>query len=275
MRYNPNASVVENAKSNNRSEAAVRKYIKVHGIDRRYEQKVGIVNEIRKSIQDNPSVPLSKIAQKTGKSLNTIKKYYRYAIGEEELSKTDTQKVSKIDIRQRHDYYATHPSVVRDLLEVETFEHCILEPCCGGGIMAEEIKNEGYDVEAYDIVCRGYGRQADFLTYKFKKGERDIITNIPYFDVVPFLRRAIELCKQKAAILMPLRYLSSQERFNFYQHYPPSRVYIYTNRICIAKNGHFEQYNKGQNLEIYAWYIWDKSYHGAPIIKWITNVENR
>ena len=58
MRYNPNFSVVENAKSNNCSEAAVRKYIKVHCIDRRYEQKVGIVNEIRKSIQDNPSVPL-------------------------------------------------------------------------------------------------------------------------------------------------------------------------------------------------------------------------
>ena len=58
MRYNPNVYVVENANSNNCSEAAVRKYIKVHCIDRRYEQKVGIVNEIRKSIQDNPSVPL-------------------------------------------------------------------------------------------------------------------------------------------------------------------------------------------------------------------------
>ena len=32
MRYNPNVSVVENAKSNNCSEAAVRKYIKVHCI---------------------------------------------------------------------------------------------------------------------------------------------------------------------------------------------------------------------------------------------------
>ena len=51
MRYNPNVSVVENAKSNNCSEAAVRKYIKVHCIDRRYEQKVGIVNEIRKSFR--------------------------------------------------------------------------------------------------------------------------------------------------------------------------------------------------------------------------------
>lgn len=65
MRYNPNVSVVENAKSNNCSEAAVRKYIKVHCIDRRYEQKVGIVNEIRKSIQDNPSVPLWLLKQST------------------------------------------------------------------------------------------------------------------------------------------------------------------------------------------------------------------
>lgn len=274
MKYNPNISIPENARRNGCSESAVRKYIQVHGIDRRYERKVNIISSIRKAIQEVPSSSIAEIAKKTNHSINTIKEYYPYAIGVSELSKTDTHKVSKTDIRQLKDYYATHPSVVRDLLKLESFEHCILEPCCGGGFMAEEIKKAGYDVDAYDIVDRGYGRQADFLSYGFEPQERDIITNIPYFNVVPFLRRAVELSKRKVAILMPLKYLSSKERFDFYKEMPPSRVYVYTNRICIAKNGHFSKFTKGQNLEIYAWYVWEKGYKGEPTIKWITNDEN-
>ena len=271
MRYYPNRSIAENAAKNGCSEAAVRKYIKTRGIDRRYERKVNIVNDIRKALKKDSSLSALDIAAATKHSLNTIKTYLPYATGDAELSKTDTDKVSKNDIRQAEDYYATEPSVVRDLLEKENFEHLILEPCCGGGHMAEEIKKAGYDVDAYDLVDRGYGKQANFLTYDFEKGVRDIITNIPYTDVVAFLRRAVEISKSKAAILMPLRYLSSKERYDFYRECPPSRIYVYTNRICIAKNGHFDRYERGQNIEIYAWYIWDKSYNGEPVIRWITS----
>ena len=40
MKYNPKLSIKENAKRNQCSESAVRKYIRVHGIDRSYEAKV-------------------------------------------------------------------------------------------------------------------------------------------------------------------------------------------------------------------------------------------
>ena len=72
---------------------------------------------------------------------------------------------------------------------------------------------------------------------------------------------------------MPLRYLSSNARYNdIYKNNPPARVYVYQERICIAKNGDFETYNDaGANLEIYAWYIWEKGYVGEPILRWIHN----
>ena len=139
--------------------------------------------------------------------------------------------------------------------------------------MAEEIKRAGYEVDAYDIVDRGYGKQANFLTFDFERNVRDIITNIPYTNVVSFLKRAIDICRHKVAILMPLRYLSSKERVDFYKEFPPSRVYVYTNRICIAKNGCFEKYDKGMNTLIFAWYIWEKGFDGEPSIRWITNNE--
>ena len=77
--------------------------------------------------------------------------------------------------------------------------------------MAEEIKKAGYEVYAYDIVDRGYGRQADFLTNDWEIGKMDVITNPPYTSVVDFIRKSLEICKDKVAILMPLRYLSSWE----------------------------------------------------------------
>lgn len=272
MKYNPRLSIQENAKRNKCSIAAVRKYIRVNGIDRRYESKVNTIDTIKRTINNEPEISLAKIAQKTKFSLNTVKKYYPYAVGQKMLSKIDTNKVSKIDVRELRDYYATHPSVMEDLLRVESFNQKIIEPCCGGGFMAEVLKKAGYEVEASDIVDRGYGQVADFLTEEFTPNAYDIITNPPYKNVLLFIKRALQICKQKVAILMPLRYLSSMERYEFYQQYPPSRVYCYTNRINIAKNGMFDIYNDaGANLEIYAWYIWEKGYKGITELRWIEN----
>ena len=112
MRCYPYLSIPENAKRNNYSGAAVRKYIRVNGIDRRFERKATIVNEIRKVIRKDSSLTLSEIAKATRHSVNTIKTYYPFARKEIPLSKSDTVKVSKTDIRQLNNYYVTRPSVI-------------------------------------------------------------------------------------------------------------------------------------------------------------------
>lgn len=273
MRYNPRLSVQENAARNQCSVATVRKYIRLNGIDRNYEGKVAKIDKVKAALKRKPEATISTIAQETRLSVNTVKKYLPYALGEKELSKIDTRKVAKVDVRATKDYYATHPSVTLDLLRVESFNHKILEPCCGGGFMAEVIKDAGYDVVASDIIDRGYGKQVDFLSSDFEPDVFDIITNPPYQDVLSFIKKALDLCKKKVAILMPLRYLSSFERYLFYQQYPPVRVYCYVNRINIAKNGRFDLYDDaGANMEIYAWYIWQRGYKGATELRWIENM---
>lgn len=274
MKYYPYLSIAENAKRNNCSEAAVRKHIKTRGIDRRYERKANIVNEIRNALQKDNTLSASGVAKLTHHSLNTIKAYWSYATEEKVLSKRDTSKVSKTDIRQLNNFYATHPSATIDILREEDFNPEILEPFCGVGTMAEVIRKSGYDVDAYDIVDRGYGKTADFFKTDFPIGRYDIISNPPYdSQLCDAIKKCISICKQKVALLFPLRYLSGQTRYDeVFRTMPPSRVYTYIDRIGIAKNADFSRYNDaGANPEIYAWYVWDKSYEGETILKWISN----
>ena len=57
-----------------------------------------------------------------------------------------------------------------------------------------------------------------------------------------------------------------------FKKYPPKCVYVYIERICIAKNGCFETSNDaGANVKMYAWYVWKRGFNGEPTLRWIHN----
>lgn len=273
--YNPRLTVAENAQRNGVKEETIRYYIKTHGIDREHERKVNIVNDIRKYLKQFPNATKEEVERKTRHGINTVRRYWEVAKGNEVLpSNLDRNKHPRIDVREYHEYYATHPSVTSDIMRVETFADDILEPFCGSGTMAKVIAQAGHNVTAYDIVDRGYGAICDFFDLEVTEGQFDIITNPPYNDYLcQIITKCIRLAKSKVAILMPLRYLSAKSRYtDLYKEQPPSRVYVYQERICIAKNADFEKYmDAGANMEIYAWFIWDKAYQGETLLRWISN----
>lgn len=274
-RYNPSLSVVENARINGVDEDSMRYYIKSMGIDRRYEAKVSIIEDIRKHLAGHPNATKAEVVRATGHGINTVRRYWDIALGEDSsaLSKIGN-KITKKGLRQFHNFYATHPSCVSDILRVETFNHFVLEPFCGIGSISEVLKKHGYEVESYDIVDRGYGKVGDFFEVDFEQGWYDIVSNPPYTEnLTDIINRCISLCHSKVALLMPLRYLSGAERYReIYQINPPARIYVYQERIGIAMNGDFEKYNDpGANREIYAWYIWQKDYTGVTELHWLHN----
>ena len=271
IKYNPKLSIKENAIKNGCTEGAIRYWIQVNNVDRRSEQAAKTILKIRSCYKEG--MTLTALVKESGYSVNTIKKYLPYVISEDvEPSKIDSKKLQKLTVKQKREYYATHPSVTQDLLNCEQFTSPILEPCCGGGFMADVIKKNGYDVYATDIVDRGYGVGGiDFLTADFPIGKFDIITNPPYTLFVPMIEKAMTICHKKVAMLLPLRYLTSKERFDVFQKYPPKYVYVYIERICIAKNGKFEEYDAGANMEMYAWYVWEKGFEGEPTLRWMHN----
>lgn len=63
MQYNPDISIIENARINNVSEAAVRKYIRVNKIDRRHDEKAKKYNLIQKLREEHPELSARQIAK--------------------------------------------------------------------------------------------------------------------------------------------------------------------------------------------------------------------
>lgn len=92
-KYNPNLSVKENAELCNCSVAAIRHYIKVNGIDRKYDEalkKWKLVNDFAKQHSDYSPY---RLAKELHISQNTVAKY----LGTEKPSKSDNSKISKFD----------------------------------------------------------------------------------------------------------------------------------------------------------------------------------
>ena len=171
--------------------------------------------------------------------------------------------------RQSEDYYATEPKAVQELLAVESFSDTILEPCVGGGHIAEVLKQNGHKVIAQDIIDRGYPGTIirDFLTQLVNYN--DIISNPPYVMAREFCEHALDISPEgvKVAMFLKLTFLESQERKAFFQKYPIKYLYVFSKRMNCAKNGEFDKYQS--NAVAYGWYIWEKGYNGEPVIRWI------
>ena len=100
IQYNPSLSVKENAKRNGVSEAAIRYYIKVNGIDRRFDRKRNVIEDCRKYLKKHPKATWDEIQQKTGHSLSTIRKYRQYITTEIEPINFDSEKAKKRQKRE-------------------------------------------------------------------------------------------------------------------------------------------------------------------------------
>lgn len=171
-----------------------------------------------------------------------------------------------LEDREDNDFYATEPKATELLLELETFDKNILEPCCGKGHISEVLKENGYNVYSSDLIDRGYGEVKDFFEYKEFNG--DIITNPPYKIAQQIIEHGLSIAKdgQKLALFLKLTFLESQARKKIFSENPPKTIYISSSRLICAKGGDFEKYTG--SAVAYCWYIWEKGYKGNTTLKW-------
>ena len=167
--------------------------------------------------------------------------------------------------RQKDDYYSTPPHATEALLDVESFDGSIYEPCCGEGHIAKVLEEKGHDVESADLIDRGYGNvNQDFL---FEQEKRDnIITNPPFKNALDFAKHSIWIADKKVALLLKIAFLEGAERKKFFEIYPPVRVWVFSKRLTLQKNG--DATIKG-GMICMAWFIWEKGYQGKPQIGWL------
>lgn len=173
--------------------------------------------------------------------------------------------------RQVNDYYATEPRAMELLLAEEQFAPIIWECACGEGHLSKVLETHGFEVISTDLIYRGFGdsEPMDFLKETFNDFEGDIITNPPYKYALNFVQRALESVRTggKVAMFLKLQFLEGKERRKFFDENPPKTVYVSSSRLNCAKNGKFEEYTS--SAVAYAWFVWEKGFHGDPVIKWI------
>lgn len=177
-------------------------------------------------------------------------------------------------IREEHDYYATEPKAVEELLKVESFSPCVWECACGEGHISEVLAKHGYDVLNTDLIDRGYINQhatLDFLDCNATdRNEYDIITNPPYKHAAEFVERALEISREgiKIAMLLKIQFLESERRGKLFDENPPKRIWVARRRLNTARNGDFENFGSGSAM-LLACFIWEKGFKGKPTIDWI------
>lgn len=168
-----------------------------------------------------------------------------------------------------HDYYATDPTAMKELLKYETFSKEIWEPACGEGHLSKVLEEAGYNVYSSDLIYRGFGdpEPFDFLAESLGNFDGDIITNPPYKFADQFVDTAMEIIKtgHKVAMFLKLTFLCSSARKKLFTKWPPKTLYVFSRRVECGKNGKFE----GKRGVDYAWFVWEKGFKGDPVIKWV------
>lgn len=170
--------------------------------------------------------------------------------------------------REENDYYATQPKAVELLMSLETFDKNILEPSCGEGHISEVLKSHGYNVVSRDLINRGYGDVADFLSDDNTEWNGDIITNPPYKYGCEFVEKALQIIPDghKVAMFLKVQFLEGKRRRKMFDTMPPKRIWVSSSRLKCAINGDFN--NMTGSAAAYAWFIWEKGFRGDTIIKW-------
>lgn len=180
--------------------------------------------------------------------------------------------------RVKDDYYATPYESTKLLLDNVKFYGNFLEPCVGGGHIADVIKKyyPNEPVHCVDLVDRGYSNTlvTDFLTYDFLEQKFDnIITNPPYSLAQEFLEKSMSVLNNngKIAMFLKIQFLEGAKRRELFKKYPPKYIYVFSKRQNPWRNGSSVDENgkPWSSTMCFAWFVWEKDFNGEPIVRWL------
>lgn len=162
----------------------------------------------------------------------------------------------------KHDFYPTPEIATVKFLEAEKFEGEIWEPACGDGAMSKVIERYGYPCKSTDLIYRGYGEGGvDFMRCTYQAD--NIMTNPPFKHANKFIHHALTHASKKVALLLRLNILESKGRKKLFTEFPFARLYVHSERIP------FQARTEASNAIAFAWYVWDFSFTGEPVIRFL------
>ena len=176
--------------------------------------------------------------------------------------------------RVENDYYATPPESTQALLNVLELNGSILEPACGEGHISEVLKSNypNSEIVSTDLVDRGYGSGGiNFLEHTYDRTFTNVITNPPFKYMREFVEKSLEISTDKVIMFGKIQFLEGQRRKDFLENSPLKYVYVFSERQNPMRNGSpvDENGNKWSSTMCFAWYVWEKSYQGEPVVRWL------
>ena len=182
--------------------------------------------------------------------------------------------------KAENDFYATDPKTVdlfmekalKDGLFQDMQNQKIWECACGNGNIAEVLKSYFPEstIQATDLVDRGYGiGNVDFL--KSTSTAQMIITNPPFSLMNDFIQQGLKLTEKYLVFFAKIQTLEGIERKKMLEKSPLKYVYVHSTRQATWKSGQPRD-NKGKKWAttmFLAWFVWDKTYTGEPVIRFL------
>ena len=179
--------------------------------------------------------------------------------------------------RQEHDFYATAPETTqlfldRFLEDGGELGNDIWECACGEGHISIVLKEyfPQRNIWSTDLIDRGFGTGGvDFLNLERKADT--IITNPPFSLMNEFIEQGLEKSKKNLILFGKIQTLEGVERVSILKNSPLKYVYVYAKRQATWKNGQPVDNNgkKWATTMCTAWFVWEKTYKGEPILRWI------
>lgn len=140
------------------------------------------------------------------------------------------------------DFAQTDPWAVKMLLDRETFDGDIWEPCCGKGNISRVLSDRGYKVESTDLYYFGFGKSGVDFT-KIIHLVDNVVCCPPFTEAEAFMHAAILQTRNMIAMLLPVELTQGAGRYyRIYKDMPPTHLYIFADKLHSMR---------------LAWWIWD------------------
>lgn len=180
--------------------------------------------------------------------------------------------------REPFDWYI-EPAWCHTLLhQVEAFEGSVCDPACGRGTGLQVARDLGHPVFGIDVVDRREHAAAPFALVLgdyaegFHAARSEVVDNVicnPPYSYKPgiaeiYIRRALTMARRKVAMLVPVKFLSSQGRYDLFTQTPLADVRVLSSRPSMPPGSLYVQgliEAEGGSVD-YMWLVWDR--HKAP-----------
>ena len=164
--------------------------------------------------------------------------------------------------------FETPAWAVNAILDAEVLTHDVIDPCCGRGVMSDLAAERGYRVIGTDLHDWGYKRgysgpfqPVDFLDEPFFVTEPPVdwtcFINPPFSRAADFVMRALDRGARKVVCFQRFAWWESKSRRNFWDAYPPNRVYVLAERAHCWRVDIPPEKRTSSTPTAHAWFVWE------------------